>query len=443
MRRSLTRHGATLGPLTVSASRRAQEIIGQHGGTSDLKFSPDVRRRSTVPIAIGVVLCLASGVALYAWRGSGARVVVRSLSEPAATGAPSSAVEGISVAQQEAESEVRSPSEIARDFVSSTVSLRCKDSLGTGFYITERLILTNAHVLCRDTDGIEVVASDGTVHPGRVVHSDVRLDVAVVRAMGTTGRPVVLGDATSVAQGDDLVVIGNPHGMDFTVSQGIASYIGRAFYGVAYLQIDASVNPGNSGGPVFDDAGRVVGIVSMKHGQAEGVGLALPINYVYEATWGVSPPGDVDGESWIQLRRRSERDDRDLGRQAAAKLRAPILVSATTHRSTIRNFTFVRPVIARISDERPDNDAFDFEARTADDGRLVCKFEAVVRSWHPMPREELPQERLQAWAESHAIPMSAFAAQAVPTTGCRQGVGDVVLTMENASELSKRVEFRL
>jgi Trypsin-like peptidase domain len=172
-----------------------------------------------------------------------------------------------------------STTEIARRAMPSTVSLRCADSLGSGFLVAEDLVLTNAHVLCGGESRINVVFENGRELAGQVVRSDPTLDLAVVQVKDAGVRPLPLGDVGTLSVGDKLVMIGSPVGLEFTVHEGAVSNLSHAMLGVAYIQIEAKVNPGNSGGPLLDSQGRVVGIVTLKQRNAEGIGFALPINY--------------------------------------------------------------------------------------------------------------------------------------------------------------------
>ena len=173
-----------------------------------------------------------------------------------------------------------STKEIAARALPSTVSIRCPNSVGSGFFVTSELVLTNAHVLC--TSGIiDVVRSDGKKHVGTAVQSDAHLDLAVVQVPGASATPLPLGDAGLLAVGEQVVVIGSPMGFEFTVHGGSISNLSRSVFGLSYLQVEAKVNPGNSGGPVLNDQGQVVGVVSLKYAEAEGIGLALPINYAW------------------------------------------------------------------------------------------------------------------------------------------------------------------
>ena len=188
--------------------------------------------------------------------------------------------------------------ELARQSVPATVSLHCRESIGSGFFVEPDLILTNAHVLCPPGEKIQAVLSDGQRMTGETVRSSQAVDLALVRVPGARGRPLPLGDVGDLALGDRIMMIGSPVGLEFTVHEGLVSHLGRVVQGIAYIQLDAKVNPGNSGGPIIDEQGRVAGVVTLKQTQAEGIGLALPINYAYSQALGyVNPPSPAAASS--------------------------------------------------------------------------------------------------------------------------------------------------
>jgi serine protease Do len=177
----------------------------------------------------------------------------------------------------------RTARELAQTGLAAAASLRCADSVGSGFFIDRELLVTNAHVLCGSSNAIQVTMSDQRKLVGKVERRAERQDVALVRVAGANAQGLQLGDVGELAVGDKVVIVGSPVGLDFTVHEGSVSSLQRSAEGVAYVQLDAKVSPGNSGGPVIDDRGRVVAMVSRKiQGEGvEGIGLALPINYVY------------------------------------------------------------------------------------------------------------------------------------------------------------------
>jgi len=159
-------------------------------------------------------------------------------------------------------------------------------SLGTGFVISEDgLIVTNHHVV-EDVEKIEIAFSDGTRSEARIVGSDPKTDLALLRAEGERSYVALpLGDSDALLPGDWVMAIGNPFGLDHTVTVGIVSALGRDIGQGPYddfIQTDAAINPGNSGGPLVNLAGEVVGINTAINPQANTIGFAVPINLAKE-----------------------------------------------------------------------------------------------------------------------------------------------------------------
>ena len=155
---------------------------------------------------------------------------------------------------------------------------------GSGFIISaDGLILTNAHVV-RDMKDVTVKLSDRREFKAKVLGTDTVTDIAVLR-IDAKGLPAVrLGDAQQLQVGDPVLAIGSPFGFEQTATQGIVSAKGRSLPGdgaVPFIQTDAAVNPGNSGGPLFDGSGAVVGINAQIYSQSggyQGLSFAIPIN---------------------------------------------------------------------------------------------------------------------------------------------------------------------
>jgi serine protease Do len=159
-------------------------------------------------------------------------------------------------------------------------------SLGTGFVISrDGLIVTNNHVV-EDVEKIEVVFSDGTRSDAEVVGKDPKTDIALIRAKAKRDYvPLSLGDSDALLPGDWVIAVGNPYGLDHTVTAGIVSATGRDIGQGPYddfIQTDAAINPGNSGGPLVNLAGEVIGINTAINPQANTIGFAVPINMAKE-----------------------------------------------------------------------------------------------------------------------------------------------------------------
>ena len=158
-------------------------------------------------------------------------------------------------------------------------------SLGSGFIIDRRGdVLTNFHVV-KGADEIIVRLSSKKEYRGKVVGVDPKTDLAVVRFQPDTELTVAtLGNSDALKVGEWAIAIGNPFGLDQTVTVGVISATGRSDVGIAtyenFVQTDASINPGNSGGPLLNLKGEVVGINTAIVAAGQGIGFAIPINMV-------------------------------------------------------------------------------------------------------------------------------------------------------------------
>jgi serine protease Do len=157
-------------------------------------------------------------------------------------------------------------------------------SLGSGFIIDEKgHILTNNHVV-EDADEIKVILKDHKEYSAKVIGRDSKTDLAVLQIKSWQGLQLIkLGDSDALRVGDWVMAIGNPFGLDHTVTAGIVSAKGRVIGAGPYdnfIQTDASINPGNSGGPLINLKGEVVGINTAIFAGGQGIGFAIPINTV-------------------------------------------------------------------------------------------------------------------------------------------------------------------
>ena len=156
-------------------------------------------------------------------------------------------------------------------------------SLGSGVIIDKGgYILTNNHVV-KDADEITVKLANKKEYKSRVVGIDPKTDLAVIKVNADEDLPVaVLGDSDALKVGEWALAIGNPFGLDHTVTVGVISATGRSDVGIAtyenFIQTDASINPGNSGGPLLNIKGEVIGINTAIIASGQGIGFAIPIN---------------------------------------------------------------------------------------------------------------------------------------------------------------------
>lgn len=160
-----------------------------------------------------------------------------------------------------------------------------QEALGSGFIIDkEGFIITNAHVI-NDAESIDVTLSDETVHEAKIIGKDNLTDIALIKINTQKElKPVRFGDSDKARVGDWILAIGNPFGLGGSVTAGIISAKSRDIESGQYdnfIQTDASINQGSSGGPMFNMAGEVIGINSVifsTNGASMGIGFAIPIN---------------------------------------------------------------------------------------------------------------------------------------------------------------------
>lgn len=161
---------------------------------------------------------------------------------------------------------------------------RIERGTGSGFILSEDgRVLTNAHVVA-DTDVVQVTLKDGRTYEGRVVGVDSVTDVAAVQIQADKLPTVKMGNSQNLIPGQWAIAIGNPLGLDNTVTIGIISatdrtstQVGVPEKRVSFIQTDAAINPGNSGGPLLNAEGEVIGVNTAIRADAQGLGFAIPI----------------------------------------------------------------------------------------------------------------------------------------------------------------------
>jgi len=183
---------------------------------------------------------------------------------------------------------------------------RPQSSVGSGFIISaDGYIVTNAHVV-EDMDSIVVGLSDRTELPAQVIGKDRRSDIALLKVKASASLPVVkmIGDARQLKVGQWVLAIGSPFGFERTATQGIISALARSLPSdnyVPFIQTDAAVNPGNSGGPLFNLNGEVIGVNSQiysRSGGYQGVSFAIPIDVAMDVVEQLKAGGKVT-RGWL------------------------------------------------------------------------------------------------------------------------------------------------
>lgn len=185
-----------------------------------------------------------------------------------------------------------------------TAGARCRgphfrSGIGSGVVLDDKHVLTNHHVIA-GAERIMVVLRNGHVHEAKVIGSDQRTDIAVLKTKGGELVPAELGDSEKLRVGQPILAIGSPLGLPGgpTVTSGVVSSLKRNLWvssgnGLSVIQTDAPVNPGSSGGPLVDLSGRVVALTAAQIPFADGMGFAIPINLARKVAEQIIQHGSV------------------------------------------------------------------------------------------------------------------------------------------------------
>lgn len=192
----------------------------------------------------------------------------------------------------------------------SVVVIYSGEVLGSGFAIGTNCIVTNAHVI-DNVSQIRIATYDGDEHPATVVDMEEDLDIAVLR-VDVSLPYLVIGSDRDARIGDDIYAIGAPRSLAYTLTKGILSAKDRRVGNHSYLQIDAAINSGNSGGPLLNARGEVIGMNTIKMMDSEGIGLSIPMtvicDFIRERGISLDENGNVQGEITASLPPGNKRD---------------------------------------------------------------------------------------------------------------------------------------
>lgn len=314
--RNMLTVGAIVAALATGYVWRGSQVTAQPGGSAASSVSeapvvktPATQEAASMQSAFGaVVKAVEPAVVTITTEGRKQPIA----SAPPAPGQPSDPFEeffrrfrdfgfqGNSYTPQDKE-ELRRSFYNAQNAKAQEVQARRGGGLGSGMlYRKDGYILTNAHVV-QGADTVDVKLNDEREYKGKVIGRDERTDVAVVKIEGSNFPVVKFGDSGKVTVGDWAIAVGNPFGLEHTVTVGVISATAREVplnqrSPGDYLQTDASINPGNSGGPLCDIYGRVIGVnnaIFSESGGNIGIGFAIPINTAVDIADRLSKDGKI------------------------------------------------------------------------------------------------------------------------------------------------------
>lgn len=188
---------------------------------------------------------------------------------------------------------------LAMNFVPETIYdsvavVYTSKGLGSGFAIDKNIIITNAHVV-EDFIDVSVKLYNDETCSGKVIKIDKNIDLALIQ-VDKALTPLKLGSEDNISIGKEVYAIGAPKDIPYTMTKGIISAKNRKIGSNQYIQIDASINSGNSGGPLIDENGEVIGINTMKMVDAEGIGFAIGTSYINDFINDVAPKSNITKE---------------------------------------------------------------------------------------------------------------------------------------------------
>ncbi|HLP36831.1 trypsin-like peptidase domain-containing protein [Lacibacter sp.] len=174
--------------------------------------------------------------------------------------------------------------EIVDSFKDTIIQIATQTGTGTGFYLRQYdLIVTNNHVVDTNTE-VTIAGKQFEKVLSRVWYTDRKHDLAFLQAPPQVQLPEIkLGEYIKMKDGDPVIAIGHPYGLNYTATQGVISKVDRVREGLKYIQIDAAINPGNSGGPLLNMSGEVIGVNTFIIRGGDNLGFALPEQYLRTA----------------------------------------------------------------------------------------------------------------------------------------------------------------
>jgi S1-C subfamily serine protease len=254
--------------------------------------------------------------------------------------------------------------------------------LGTGFFVRSTgLLLTNFHVVeGTDVVGVKIPGSDEVHLARKATGFDVDNDLVVLEVETAEARPVILGDSDQVRVGEPIVVVGNPEGLEETVSNGLLSGM-RQLEGRNLLQISAPISEGSSGSPVFDSRGEVIGVVVSSLQSGQNLNFAVPINYAKHLISSSTEeeisalPRRTNGETQAGNKNPPSPPPADSAKLAVEAMRKIAgEIRACQGFSEIVTTEEKKPHYAHFHADRPTDVRFDVKPRDS----LVAPFEGVV-----------------------------------------------------------------
>jgi len=173
-----------------------------------------------------------------------------------------------------------SAEEMIRVAKASVIRLCDEEGVGTGFFVSgSGHVLTCHHVVSGGSAQAQLAFGDCV--EARILARDTANDLAILKCDVMEAAPLTLADPTTIAEGQTVFALGHPLGLNFTVSRGVVSSVNRIVRGVSFLQTDVPLNPGNSGGPIVNERGEVLGVANWGFSEGRGLGFAVSVRHIF------------------------------------------------------------------------------------------------------------------------------------------------------------------
>lgn len=416
--------------VTREVARKALAILEEHGGLGRTmavtEDAPVVVRKTGRLTTVGIMalLLVAGGVPLWKYIQ---HLKAETETEQLGFGDPDT-TQGPELGRKE----------MTERATTATVSLRCASSIGSGFFVAKDLVLTNAHVLCRQGESLRAVFANGRELPATPEHRDDWLGLALVRVPGANVEPLPLGDATSLRKGDQVLTVGAPEGLD-TIQEGTLSNRLHGVLGIGFLDIQAKLNEHSSGGPLLDKHGLVVGVISQENYPERG--FALPINYAFSGASPLLPAPSHSAPSsqrWAKLLTdmasldRREVEQGNHGRSVLIGLTVPSAGGLVA-------------VVALRSQRQPTGQIMTFHFRGPANIE-ICEIEAAADNWSKVSDTTLStaqgaSSRYIQWLRRNGLDQNAYVgfAELDLRTCPSERMRTAELLLEGADERSERI----
>ena len=290
--------------------------------------------------------------------------------------------------------------EIAFAAVAATARVRCLGQTGIGFFVDGERLVTTLRLPSGGRSEVDVELPEGGTIAGSVERADAWLGLAVIRVPGARAAPLALGDATTLELGDPVITCGTSSGREFTVTQGIVSQPSREVMGTSYLQIDGSIRPGESGGPVLDRSGQVVGISAEGIAGAPGSGFVIPVNYLFSGDEPLVARSRNGPERtrWSARMARTAAAEQEEMQALRTSIGSPALTAAQLSAQGSVEVVVVRHGPSPQTVER-------LTFRLLADGVLLCEPRATIARWQPLslPAPDVGGSKFLMWLGRHPL----------------------------------------